>query len=209
MKADLLRRPFSPDQVKQRQGQGGKVLSYVETHAVISRLNDGLDAWSFEIMRHEILDDEVVVVGKLTADGIIKMSFGGSAITRDRDGRCVSIADDLKSAGSDALKKAASLLGVGLELYSGAATAERQRRTDRQDAVQEQRGPAAALGPADRLTGRQFSAVQSVARRKNLSRDRLSDMLRDRFNKSDLNALTRREASSILSELTEANGAAH
>jgi hypothetical protein len=38
MKKDVLVRPFTPDQVKTRPGQGGKSLSYIETHAVIARL---------------------------------------------------------------------------------------------------------------------------------------------------------------------------
>ena len=58
-------------------------------------------------------------VAKLTADGVMKMSFGGTSITRDRDGRPVSIADDLKAAATDSLKKAASILGMGLHLYEG------------------------------------------------------------------------------------------
>lgn len=198
MKKDVLTRPFPPELVKQRQGQGGKVLSYVETHAVIARLNEGCDAWSFEVVEHQILDEEVIVIGKLVADGVTKMAFGGSAITRDRDGRAVSIADDAKSAASDAIKKAASLLGVALELY-GAGAAD----------VTSARVPARAPAPAspnDRLTGRQLSAIQSVARRHNIGRDDLGQMLDERFGKVQVAHLSRREASTFLSELTGSNG---
>lgn len=197
MKKDVLCRPFPPELIKQRQGQGGKTLSYVETHAVIARLNDGCDAWSFEIVEHQVLEEEVVVVAKLTADGVVKMSFGGSAITRDREGRPVSIADDAKAAGSDALKKAASLLGVALELYGGTVVAA--------PPVAPQHTPR-ALQPADRLTGKQYSALQSITRRQNIGNDDLTHMLEDRFKKAELGHLTRREASTLLSELTNANG---
>ena len=78
MNKDLLCRPFPPTLIKQRQGQGGKTLSYVETHAVIARLNEGCDAWSFELVEHRLLEEEVVVVAKLTADGVTKMAFGGT-----------------------------------------------------------------------------------------------------------------------------------
>lgn len=197
MKRDILCRPFSPEQIRQREGQGGKLLHYVEAHNVVARLNEGCDEWSFEIIEHQVLDEEVVVVAKLTADGVTKMAFGGSAITRDRAGRQVSIADDLKAAGSDALKKAASLLGVGLELYGGHV---------------EHAPAAASRAPApssanDRLTGKQFSTIQSIARRRNIGRDRFTAMLEERFRKTELGHLSRREASSLLSELTEANGA--
>lgn len=198
MKKDVLTRPFTAEQIKQRQGQGGKMLSYVETHAVIARLNEGCDAWSFEVVEHTILDEEVVVIGKLVADGVTKMAFGGSTIARDRDGHPVSIADAAKAASSDALKKAASLLGVALELY-GAGAAE---ATSAQVAP---RAPAPA-SPNDRLTGRQLSAIQSVARRQNLGRDHLAHMLDQRFNKTEIGHLSRREASSLLSELTGTNG---
>lgn len=202
MKKDILTRPFPPELIKQRQGQGGKTLSYVETHAVIARLNEGCDAWSFEVVEHTVLDDEVIVVGKLNADGVVKMAFGGSSITRDRDGRPLSIADDLKSAASDAIKKSASLLGVGLELYGGAAVELPPTRTM---TTTTKREPAPA-SPGDRLTGKQFSAITSIARRHNIERDHLTGMLEERFKKTDLGHLSRREASALLSELTGSNG---
>ena len=198
MKKDILTRPFASEQIKQRQGQGGKMLSYVETHAVIARLNEACDdGWSYEIVEHVVLDEEVVVVAKLTADGIVKMAFGGSSITRDREGRAVAVADDLKAAGSDALKKAASLLGVALHLYGGSE----------EPAVQPRAGSPAPGSPNDRLTGKQYSAIQSVARRHNIGRDHLTQMLDDRFGKVEIGHLSRREASSFLSELTGSNGA--
>lgn len=198
MKKDILTRPFPPELIKQRQGQGGKVLSYVETSSVISRLNEGADAWDFTIEKYDVMEDEVVVLGKLVIEGsVTKSAFGGSSITRDRDARPVSIADDLKAAGSDALKKAASLLGVALELYGGAAPTAA--------APKPQHAPR-AVQPSDRLTGKQYSALQSITRRQNIATDDLTYMLEERFKKAELAHLTRREASSLLSELTNANG---
>lgn len=198
MKKDILSRPFSPEQIKQREGQGGKRLNYVEAHTVVARLNEacGEDGWSFELVEHAIHDDEVVVVAKLTANGIVKMSFGGADIARDRDGRPLSIADSLKAAGSDALKKAASLLGVGLHLYGASEEPAAQARS----------APTPS-SPNDRLTSRQLSAIQSIARRRSIGRGHLTSLLKRRFQKADLGHLSRREASSLLSELTEANGA--
>ena len=121
MNRELLEKPFGPEQIKQREGNFGKMLDYIEGHAVIQRLNDAFDAdWSFTINRHEILKDtdEVIVQGELKAGNVVKTQFGSSRITRAREsGEVISLADDLKAAATDALKKAATLLGVGLHLY--------------------------------------------------------------------------------------------
>jgi hypothetical protein len=87
---------------------------------VIARLNAALDgAWSFEVVAHEVRDHEVLVLGKLTAAGIVKMQFGASQVTRDRETKAlISLGDDLKAAATDALKKCATFLGVGLHLYA-------------------------------------------------------------------------------------------
>lgn len=122
MNRELLEKPFDPDQIKQREGNFGKMLGYVEGHSIIQRLNDSFEAnWSFAILKHEILKDtdEVVVLGELSSNGIVKTQFGSSRITRAREtGEMISLADDLKAAATDSLKKAATLLGVGLHLYS-------------------------------------------------------------------------------------------
>jgi hypothetical protein len=208
MNKDILRRPFPPELIKQREGQYGKMLSYVETHSVIERLNEGCDAWSFEVVEHRILDAEVVVVGRLIADGILKMAFGGSPITIDSNGNALSLADDLKAAASDALKKAASLLGVGLELYaSKGATAEHPRALPPARAGRSPAGPAASGAPPDAATEKQIAAIQGICNRKRLSRRQVTDIIAERTGKRSLNQLTRREASSLISALGELNGA--
>jgi len=121
MNRQILEKPFNPEQIKQREGNFGKKLDYIEGHAVIQRLNDAFDAdWSFAIIQHETLKetDEVIVQGELKAGNVVKMQFGSSRITRAREsGDIISLADDLKAAATDALKKAATLFGVGLHLY--------------------------------------------------------------------------------------------
>ena len=44
MNRELLEKPFAPEQVKQREGNFGKMLDYVEGHTVIQRLNDAFDS---------------------------------------------------------------------------------------------------------------------------------------------------------------------
>ena len=121
MNRQLLEQPFAPQEIKQRDGNFGKTIEYIEGHAVIKRLNDAFDgSWSFQVKSHEILESEVVVLGELKADGIVKSQFGSSTVTRAKNsGDIVSLAGDLKAASTDCLKKCATLFGVGLHLYSG------------------------------------------------------------------------------------------
>jgi hypothetical protein len=200
---EILCRPFESAQIKRRQGHHGKELSYVDVAAVITRLNEAFEhEWTFEVTSHEIQENEAIVVGRLTAGGVTKMHFGGSSITVDRDGSVVSIADDLKAAASDALKKCASLLGVALEMYGGAP--ERQPGHGR--ASNGARPEAAPV--ADRVTARQLAAIQSACRRKGVSRDELGELIA-RTGKSALQFLTKREASEILSELDVQSNGSH
>ena len=120
MDTEILEREFEPNQIKQRPGRSGQMLDYVETPSVIRRLNEAFDYnWSFEVVSYQVMDNEVVVQGKLTAAGITKMQFGSSQLTKSRqNGALIAIGDDIKAAGSDALKKTATLFGVALHLYS-------------------------------------------------------------------------------------------
>ena len=119
MNRELLEKPFDPSQIKQRKGSFGDVLDYIEGASIIQRLNEAFNGdWMFEILDHHVYDDEVVVLGKLTAAGISKCQFGKSKITRaTKDNSIISLGDDLKAAATDSLKKCATLFGVGLHLY--------------------------------------------------------------------------------------------
>ena len=196
MNREVLCRPFPPEAIKSRPGQHGKTVSYVDVAAIITRLNEGCESWSFEVVEHQVLEDEVLVVAKLTADGVVKMAFGGSLITRDREGTTVSIADDAKAAASDALKKAASLLGVALEMYGGASQNNGGGRST-------ERAPE----PDDRLTARQLAAIQAVCRRRSINRDELQALVSKTTGKGDVQYLTKAEASGLLDVLGAANGA--
>ena len=122
MKRDILERHFEPEQIKQREGHFGKMLGYIEGHAVIQRLNDAFESsWSFSVQEHNVLKEtgEILVLGQLSAGNIVKSQFGSSRITRNRQtNEMVSLASDLKAAATDSLKKCATLLGVGLHLYN-------------------------------------------------------------------------------------------
>jgi hypothetical protein len=108
--------------IKSRPGPGGMTLSYVEVGYVINMLNQvfGWD-WDFTIQEQQIGKKQVWVRGELTVrvkdHSICKSQFGGSDIKYNRNSEPVSIADDLKTAASDCLKKCASMLGIAGDVY--------------------------------------------------------------------------------------------
>lgn len=204
MNKEILTRPFPPELVRQRQGQGGKMLSYVPTFAVVERLNQAFDgAWSFEVVKHELVGDDLLVLGRLVAGSITKEAFGGATVTRNSGGFVVELGDTAKAAASDALKKAASLLGVGLELHRGGAPVQANGSPGRASPA-----PVGTPSVGDRLTARQLTAIHAAARRRGIAPVDLAAMLVEITGKSELQQLTRREASAVIDELTGTNGAA-
>lgn len=109
--------------IKTRPGPGGMPLRYVEVGYVINILNQafGWD-WDFRILDQQVGKRQVWVRGELSVRvgerTIIKGQYGGAEIKFNRTtGEPLSIADDLKAAASDCLKKSASLLSIAGDLY--------------------------------------------------------------------------------------------
>ncbi|MGH7751618.1 MAG: Rad52/Rad22 family DNA repair protein, partial [Gemmatimonadales bacterium] len=214
MNRELLEKPFDPEQIRRRQGRNG-MLDYVEGHSVIQRLNDSLEsAWSFEITHHELKDDEVIVLGRLTAGTVSKMAFGTSQVTRERDSRRpISLGDDLKSAATDALKKCATFLGVGLHLYADKPLAANVPRpghtgngrppvTERAAAAPTPTGPPPSNGHRpDGATERQLDTILKIGRARGLRPADLEGMSTRAFGRKP-GQLTRAEASTLIKELT-------
>lgn len=198
MNRSLLERPFPADLIRQREGNFGQMLDYVEAHAVIQRLNDAFEGeWAFEITNHQIENDEVVVLGKLSAGSVVKMHFGSSRITRHRESsEPVSLGDDLKAAATDALKKAATLLGVGLHLY-GAGTAA-GGKSSASETASPVHNPAPSSQP--RLSAKQHRFLLQLARQTGLSRTELDDRCRQQFG-TTLDHLPRSAASALIDQL--------
>ena len=64
MNRELLEKPFEKEQIKQRKGNFGDTIDYVEAHAVIQRLNDAFEGqWSFEVLTQENNGSQVMVLG--------------------------------------------------------------------------------------------------------------------------------------------------
>lgn len=122
---EQLSEPFPPE-MERTLVKGGTRLTYLPVSEIITRLNRifGPTGWSSEIIKCErdTLDSDFIVAhvrltarygefGYTTKDG-----FGGQKIKRTKQGEIVDLGDEFKGAVSDALKKAAQQLGLGLYL---------------------------------------------------------------------------------------------
>ena len=226
MNRELLEKPFDPNQIKQREGNFGKMLDYIEGHAVVKRLNDAFEAnWSFAILKHEILKDtdEVVVLGELSANGIVKTQFGSSRITKAREtGEMISLADDLKAAATDSLKKAATLLGVGLHLYSkdghfagrpqsstnnqspGSSADRKYDRNDRNRGGNGGNGGSGSRGSNNkgngRISSKQHKYILDLMKEQGMTKSELNQQCVQAYG-SVLAHISRNDASSLIDEL--------
>lgn len=220
MKRDILERPFDAHLIKSRRGHSGKLFSYVEGAEYIKRLNEAFDGvWSFEVVEHCVNARDVVVIGRIVAEGCTKIAFGGAMITTSHQnpGEPLNLADDLKSAATDALKKAASLFGIGLHLYGSdnghhdvgvvplhvskppEASPKKARKRSRGA-----KSPSSetAKDTTNMLTERQFNAIMAIGRALGWT----TDALRDRAIESHgvpVRELSKADASAFIGELQQ------
>lgn len=123
-----LSEPFSAE-AERTLVKSGTSLTYIPQAEVVARLNRvfGVHNWSSEtlsIFRDATDKDWVVAHVRITAsitsgDRVHTISHdgvGGQKIKRTKAGDPVDLGDEFKGAASDALKKAATLFGVGLYL---------------------------------------------------------------------------------------------
>ena len=225
MNREILEQPFPKELLKTRKGTFGKPFSYVEGTEYIRRLNESFEGeWSFDVIEHQVLDTEVIVLGRLTASAVTKTAFGGSKITVNREGEIISIADDLKAAATDALKKASSLLGVGLHLYSDAVSTEPQTRRpanggngrrnkgnghnrDNGGNGKSNGNGSNSINGSPRITQKQLSAIWSMGRALGENVDAIRKHCIDAFGVQPEH-LSKSDASTMIGQMNESLGGA-
>lgn len=141
---EVVEGKLNPSWIKQRK-QGKATLSYIGGHTVIRLLNKAFGyQWSFEVISEEVRESipkpafegwgnqrkpkvdaqgnqvyepqppVAKVLGRLTVPGVgVKEQYGSKVLI----GGATEQESVFKSASTDALKKCASLFGIGLELY--------------------------------------------------------------------------------------------
>jgi hypothetical protein len=173
-----LSTPFPDHAIEQRQGGGGKMLSYVATETVIRRLNAVCPSWSFEITSHfmsHMNHDILIVFGQMTIPPLGTRSGTGVQLIQDRSGE-----DIYKGAASDCLKKCATLFGVGLHLYGPdleagelpnpqqQSTTPPQRSSTQQQPRQLQQHPPQIRNPDAPATQPQMNAIRAMGAKKGM-----------------------------------------
>ncbi len=110
--------------IKTRPGPNGMVLRYVPIGYVITCLTRAFGVfWEWKILDKGIGKEQIWIYGELTIKNstgfsITKGSFGGSQIKKSTKTQLpISIGNDLKSAESDALKKASSKFGIAADVF--------------------------------------------------------------------------------------------
>jgi recombination DNA repair RAD52 pathway protein len=121
---DLLTKKFPREAIRSRKGGGNKSLDYVEGHTVIQRLNDATgNCWDWRLDKVEHDGDLFLAYGTLTIPGLGSRQGIGVQKVAPNSGE-----DLIKGVSTDALKKAATLFGVALELYGPDYEAEEEQR---------------------------------------------------------------------------------
>lgn len=160
------------DVVFERPIRGGSSVDYIPGWWFVEQLNSLFSyLWDFEILRESVGQKQVWVLGKLTVrtwDGLVitKNSYGGSDIKlysdkSDKAGQVIDIGDDLKSAATDALKKAATLLGLASDVYG--------RRE-----VMEQTGPGKT----------QLKVLYKIGESKGMDKGKVDDLCMQKYSKT-------------------------
>lgn len=129
----LLREPTPKDCIYFRPGRGGIEFQYVTIGYVVEKLDQvclqhGM-IWSFET--EEVVTELIPKTGHIVVKGRLKLidgngnvvriieQYGSAEVKFPRSGGKIPIdlGDDFKAAGSDALKKCSSLMGVARDVY--------------------------------------------------------------------------------------------
>ena len=128
--ASLVNRETPKDAQYERPGRGKSTFTYVTGSWVIDQLNNlfGLN-WDWKIEHQGVGQTNIWVQGSLTvrvrkSSGetyeCSKSAYGGAEIkTLTGTNTVMDLGNDMKAASTDALKKAASLLGIAADIYGG------------------------------------------------------------------------------------------
>ena len=193
---NILDKPFDNTLIKTKKTKEGDVLSYVEGSQYIRRLNQAFGYnWSFEITDMKVVKEEVIVLGKLTADGVTKMQYGTSGESNGNK----TMGDRVKAAGTDALRKCSSLLGLGLHLYESDKNNNGNGNNNHPDNNNQNN---ITEDTDTRLTSRQLKAIHAIRTKLEITDAGLKELCQKRYGKTP-DYLSKSEASVLIDEMSK------
>jgi len=155
---------FPNKELPTRPIRGGKTeVDYIPGWWMLNQLNALFSHnWDFQIVDKGIdtKEDQVWVLGRLTVrdeagNSVIKEQFGGSDIKRYSEKHpkhpngIMDLADDLKAASTDSLKKCSTELGFGSDVYGNRELLEKTAAPKSQIRVLYKRAEEAGMGVSD------------------------------------------------------------
>lgn len=149
-----------------KAGSRGPAMPYVRHAAVTRRLIDVFGGnWNFEIVREIPGDESVVVLVRLTCAEHHREQWGGASRKSKMD-----LEDLLKSATSKALRKAASLFGIGLHLWEQTPVRDDRKQNDSSQTSQQKSPPR-----GDRKSGSESKAAPK--NREPIGKEKAADLV--------------------------------
>lgn len=212
-----LTEAFPREAIKQRQAGGGRSLDYVEGHTVIHRLNDATNnCWDMTVRNIESkqIGDGTLMIAHvaLTLPGLGTREGLGVQMVHNRGGE-----DLVKGCVTDGLKKAATLFGVGLELYgpdyeSGEMAPQPERQAPQRPSPQNaalrpvqgpqngngQQRPQAGPGP---ITDPQKRFLWKLTQQMGWNENNLREFVAEQFQVEHVGDLSKQQATSLIDML--------
>jgi hypothetical protein len=193
----LLTKPFPPAAIKQRVVGGGKSLSYIEGHTVVNRLNAATgNCWDLEVLSIDMMTIGSTQVlrahVRMTIPGLGSREHVGVQAIQERGGE-----DLVKGAVTDAIKKTASLFGVGIDLYG----LDYEGHGIEAQAVAEK---ATAKPKQEKQAGKQGESLIAAGRERGLEPSEVRSAAKAIVGQSDLDAMPRELAVKLWAFLSKA-----
>jgi hypothetical protein len=172
--------------------------------AVIERFNTVFGGrWSFRIIEHQVRDSEVIVLGELSVDGVLRQQFGKATIAFDSDpANAPSLADHLAHAADDGLIQCAHAFGIPRE----GAPKQQSISPQSHPAPVEHAPNGNGNGNGDRtLTNRQLAAIFGFGKAAGMTQQDVISKAAKQYGREPA-SLTVAEASDLITELKNTNG---
>jgi hypothetical protein len=143
-----LELPFEVADIRRDRQRGNFVPTYVEGSTVIRRLNDTVPGWSHRIFDKPVIHAalDLVIVGvtlevPYVHQDIVRVrshdAYGQADLKQGQNnGKPLDLGFSIKSAVTDGIKKAATHLGVALNLYTEVRAEEQEQQAAQQQSQQ-------------------------------------------------------------------------